>query len=451
MRLCCSVSAEWQDIRPEPDLGIGINPTIQATRSHDSMDMPGSAPSPNILIVLKRTASAWSDANALRLSAALSYYSIFSIAPLLVLAVGIAGWFFGPEAVTGQLQYDLQWLMGGRAAEFVQSMVKSTSQPSQSLLATGVGLVTLLVGASGVFGQLKDALNSIWSVKVMSSGWRGYARQQLLSFGMVLVIGFLLLVSFLLTTLLDAFSRWIEALLRLPSWIWGSVGVLLSLMVVTILFALIFKVLPDVKIAWRNVWTGAAFTAVLFEVGKFGLALYLGRESTTSSFGAAGSIVLLLLWIYYASCILLFGAEFTKEYTLAQGERLTPTKFATPVKETLVVPDVERTPVRTGPEPTQESLAAIFPPRVEPAVASSAPASAVPEFIRENMAASVLGGLGCGLAVGVAERIYSHKAGGSPEENIRTASHMFGAAALVLIARYGSKALGRIKGSLRVD
>ncbi|EDY20146.1 ribonuclease BN [Chthoniobacter flavus Ellin428] len=403
-----------------------------------------------MLTLFKRTASAWSDANALRLSAALAYYSIFSVAPLLVLAVGVAGWFFGTKAMTGQLQDDLRELMGGRAADFIQSMVQSASQPSTSFWATSIGLVTLLIGASGVFGQLKDALNSIWSVKVKSGGWKVYVRQELLSFGMVVVIGFLLLVSFILTTLLNAFSRWVEAILRLPSWIWGGAGVLLSLVVVTLLFALIFKVLPDVKIHWRDVWAGAAFTAVLFEAGKFGLAYYLGRASTTSSFGASGSVVLILLWVYYASCIVLFGAEFTKEYALARGEKLQTTKFATPVPTEIsqAVSPVHET--YAGPQPAQESLGAIFPASAEPSSSESAASRELPKYLREHMAASILGGLGCGLAVGVAERVYTSRAGGSPEKNIRIASRMFGAAALVLIARYGSKVVGRIKGALHL-
>jgi len=412
--------------------------------------MPGkSSSSPNVLTLFKRTASAWSDANALRLSAALAYYSIFSIAPLLVLAVGIAGWFFGAEAVTGQLQDDLQGLMGGRAADVIQSMVKSTSRPSTSLLATVIGLVTLLIGASGVFGQLKDALNAIWSVKVKSGGWRIYLRQQLLSFGMVLVIGFLLLVSFVLTTVLNAFSHWVEAILRLPSWVWGGAGVVLSLLVVTLLFALIFKVLPDVKIHWRHVWTGAAFTALLFEVGKFGLAFYLGRAGTTSSFGAAGSVVLILLWVYYASCIVLFGAEFTKEYALARGEKLLPTEYATPVPAEV---SQSQSPVHetySGPAPTHESLGLVFPAAPEPSPSEPAHTGEMPDYIREHMTVSVLGGLGCGLVVGVAERVYASRNAGTPEKNIRLASRMFGAAALVLIARYGTKVARRIKDALR--
>jgi membrane protein len=278
--------------------------------------------------------SAWMDKNALRLSAALAYYSLFSLAPLLVLSVGLAGWFFGADAVTGQLNEELRGFVGQQAAGVIQSMVQSTSRPEKSLLATIVGAVTLLIGASGVFGELKDALNTIWEVKLKPGlGWRLLVRQRLLSFSMVLVIGFLLLVSFLLTTLLNAFNKWVATILQVPAWVWGGAGVLLSFVVVTFLFALIFKVLPDVTIDWRHTWIGALATALLFEIGKFGLAYYLGRESTASSFGAAGAVVLLLLWVYYASGILLFGASFTRTYALAVGARFSPTSLVEPSTE----------------------------------------------------------------------------------------------------------------------
>jgi membrane protein len=387
------------------------------------------------IALLKQTANGWMDANALRLSAALSYYSIFSIAPLLVLALGIAGWFFGLDAIRGQLQDDLQGLVGRQSAAVIQSMVQSNSQPSKSLAATCVGIVTLLIGASGVFGQLKDALNTIWNVKVISGGWKLLLRERLMSFGMVLVIGFLLLVSCLLTTLLNAFSHWIEVILQLPSWIWGGVAMLLSLLVVTVLFALIFKVLPDVHIRWQHVWVGAFFTALLFEVGKFGLAFYLGRESTSSSFGAAGSVVLLLLWVYYASCILLFGAEFTKEYSLAHGAKVQPSALAQPLS-------AEECAKKRGhvavPEPARESLAAVFPPPSPgPPASDSRNLDELPKYVREHMVVSMLGGVGCGLAVGLAERIYSRDGRRMAKPDVRTASHMFGAAVLVLLTRYG--------------
>jgi len=229
----------------------------------------------------------------------------------------------------GRLYYELNGFVGQQAAAVIQSMVQSTSRPATSVAATLIGVVTLLVGASGVFGELKDALNIIWQVRAKPGlGWRGMVRQRLLSFGMVLVIGFLLLVSFLLTTLLNAFNHWVEAILRLPDWIWGGVGIILSYLLVSALFALIFKVLPDVRIDWRHAWIGSLATALLFEGGKFALAYYLGRQSTSSSFGAAGAVVLLLLWVYYASGILLFGAAFTKVYAFADGTPGGPTGVA---------------------------------------------------------------------------------------------------------------------------
>lgn len=279
--------------------------------------------------LLKDTFNDWMEDKALRLSAALAYYSIFSIAPLFVIAIGIAGVVLGEEAVQGQLQATLSDYVGPVAAQSVQEMVKSAAKPGQGAVATVVGFATLLLGAGGVFGQLKDALNSIWEVKSLSgSGVSGFVRERLLSFGMVLVIGFLLLASLLATTVIAGLSHYLEARFALPSFIWSAVNFVVSFGLSTALFALIFKVLPDAKIEWRSVWIGAGVTALLFELGKFGLSFYLGREGTASSFGAAGSIVLLLLWVYYASCILFFGAEFTQVYARAAGHAIAPSDGA---------------------------------------------------------------------------------------------------------------------------
>jgi membrane protein len=347
--------------------------------------------------------------NALRLSAALAYYSIFSMAPLLVLAVGLAGWFLGDKADSGHLARELQGLVGPQAAQAMQSMVQSASKPSQSLTATVVGLVTLLIGASGVFGQLKDALNTIWEVRSKPGlGIRGFVRERLLSFGMVLVIGFLLLVSFLLTALINAFGDWIGAYVPAP-WLWGSAGLVGSFAVVTLLFGLIFKVLPDVKIAWKHVWIGAATTGLFFEFGKFGLAFYLGRGGATSSFGSAGSVVLLLLWVYYASCILLFGAEFTKVYAAANGGKLQPSEFAVPVTaEARLQQGMEARD--TPAPPRRESLSAVFP---KPHVENETPEGlgAVNVYLREHPAASLLAALCFGLVAGVISRAAESESG----------------------------------------
>lgn len=249
---------------------------------------------------LKEMAGDWMEDNVLRLSAALAYYSysIFSIAPLLVIALGIAGWVLGPDAVRGHLDDQLRAMMGPEAAKAVQSLVQSASKPSDSAWATAIGFLTLLLGASGVFGQLKDALNTIWEVKALrSSGLFGFVKERLLSFGMVLVIGFLLLTSLVLTTALAALMKYFGGMFPISEAAVGITGFVVSAGIVTTLFALIFKVLPDANVCWRHVWIGAAVTALFFEIGKFLLGFYLGRQSTASSYGAAGSVVLVLLWV----------------------------------------------------------------------------------------------------------------------------------------------------------
>ncbi|MEO7101546.1 MAG: YhjD/YihY/BrkB family envelope integrity protein [Luteolibacter sp.] len=275
--------------------------------------------------LLKRSMNDWMEDKALRLSAALAYYSIFSLAPLLVITIGIAGLVMGTEAASGQLYGELKSYVGAAPADALQSMVQSANKPAQSTLAAVAGCATLLLGASGVFGQLKDALNTIWEVEAESrAGLIGMLRGKLLNFGMVLVIGFLLLVSLLMSTAIAGLNHRLEAILPLPAWVWSAIAFVISVGIVTALFALIFKVLPDARIGWRDVWAGALLTALLFEIGKTGLSWYLGRESTASAYGAASSIVLLLLWVYYASCILFFGAEFTQVYAQDRGRVIEP-------------------------------------------------------------------------------------------------------------------------------
>jgi len=274
------------------------------------------------------------DHKALRLSAALAYYAVFSIAPLLVITLGIAGVIWGHDAAKGQLYtqqlYDqLQSYVGSQAASAIRGMVESASGQSKGKVATIVGFVVLMCGASGVFGELKDALNTIWGVKPKPGiGMKGLIRDKLLNFGMVLVIGFLLLVSLVVSAAVAALSHHLQYELPMPPWAWVCLSSLLSFATVTVLFAMIFKILPDAKIRWGDVTIGATITAFLFELGKTGLGWYLGRESTAHAYGAAGSVVLLLLWIYYASCILFFGAEFTQVYAQARGHGIQPTAYA---------------------------------------------------------------------------------------------------------------------------
>jgi membrane protein len=281
------------------------------------------------VVLLRATFESWFEDKALRLSAAVAYYSIFSIAPLLILSISLAGLFLGEEAVKGHLDSQLVHYIGAAGAQAVQSMVKSAAQADQGFLATVLGFVTLFVGATGVFGQLKDALNTIWEVRVKpGKAWLRLLRERIVSFGMVLVIGFLLLTSLLLTTVLAAFNEYLGQVLPLPGMLWTFISTAGSFGLVSVLFAFIFKVLPDARIGWRTVWRGAFFTAALFEVGKLALSLYLGRESTASSYGAAGAVVLLLLWVYYNACILFLGAEFTQVYAMHSGHHIQPSPGA---------------------------------------------------------------------------------------------------------------------------
>lgn len=284
--------------------------------------------------LLKRSFEGWMEDKALRLSAALAYYSIFSIAPLLVITIGIAGLVLGEEAVTGELYGGLRSYVGAQSAAAIQSMVESASKPSQGIIATVAGFVMLLLGASGVFGELKDALNTIWGVTPKPGrGVLAMVRGKFLNFGMVLVIGFLLLVSLVLSTAIAGLNDRLESALPLPAFVWSALAFVISLGLVTTLFAMIFKVLPDARIRWRHVWFGALITALLFEIGKTGLGWYLGREGAASAYGAAGAVVLLLLWIYYTSCILFFGAEFTQVYAEADEGVIEPAAHAVRVTD----------------------------------------------------------------------------------------------------------------------
>ncbi|RBP47902.1 membrane protein [Roseimicrobium gellanilyticum] len=308
-------------------------------------------------VILRRSVEGFAEDGVLRLSAALSYYSIFSIAPLLIVAVYIVGVFYGPDAAKGQLESQLENYIGTPAATAVQALVKSAHQPLRGGFALALGLAALMIGASGVFGQLKDSLNTIWEVQLKTTSVvRDFIHNRLLSFAMVLVIGFLLLTSLLLSAAVASLNTYLQGRFGVPAFVWTTANFVLSFAIVTTLFAMILKVLPDVQIAWRHVWLGAAVTAVLFETGKLGLAYYLGRESTLSSFGAAGSVVLLLLWVYYSSCILLFGAEFTRAYTQVMAEKIAPEPDAKPVTEEARAQSGLPSPSTKGTEPNPDSV-----------------------------------------------------------------------------------------------
>jgi membrane protein len=278
---------------------------------------------------LVETAKEFIDDGALRLGAALAYYSVFSIAPLLLIATSVAGAVFGEEAVRGELEAHLTGSLGKGGATAVQDLVANTGRHEGGFLMSVIGLGMLLVGAGGVFGQLQDALNTVWGVKSPSGRpiWR-ILKERFLSFSMVLGMGFLLLISMTLTTALQLIRGSVEAAILLPNPLWILVGDAMSFGAIVALFAAIFKVLPDAQVAWKDVWSGALFTAILFAVGKVGLGWYLGREATTASYGAAGSLAIVLLWVHYSSLILLFGAEFTQVRAARRGCAIIPARGA---------------------------------------------------------------------------------------------------------------------------
>ncbi len=288
-----------------------------------------------MLSLLKQTASEWMEDDAPSLGAALAYYTVFSLAPLMTIAIAIAGFFFGKEAAQGQVFDELRGLLGQEGGKAVEEMVQSANaQPTAGIVATVISVVILLFGASGVFGQLQASLNRIWGVKPKPGrGVLGIIQDRLLSFGFTLVVGFLLLVSLLLTAGIALMADWLGGLMPGSETLAQILNIVISLAMITLLFATIFKFLPDAKIAWRDVWIGAFLTALLFTIGKFALGIYLGKSGVASSYGAAGSLIVLLLWVYYSSQILFFGAEFTQVYANRFGSRVAPAENAVPAHQ----------------------------------------------------------------------------------------------------------------------
>jgi membrane protein len=257
------------------------------------------------------------------MGAALAYYTIFSIAPLLVIAIAVAGFFFGQDAASGEIFAQLRGLVGDEGATAIQGLVKSASEPGKGTFAAIAGVVTLLLGATTVFGELQSDLDRIWDApKPEKGGLWGMLRGRLLSFGMILGIGFLLLVSLIFSAALAALSHFWDAWFTEWEFVLQTINFVVSFAMITGLFALIYKLLPRCDIGWKDVWVGAIVTSLLFSVGKLLIGLYLGRSSVASGFGAAGSLVIVLLWVYYSAQIFLLGAEFTKTYAYRHGSRM---------------------------------------------------------------------------------------------------------------------------------
>ena len=282
--------------------------------------------------LLKQTFSEWLEDKAPQLGAALAYYTVFSLAPLILVLLAIVGLLFrnDPGGAWNKITEQMSYFLDKSAVEVVQNIAQKAAQPNKSLLATIIGILLALFGASGVFGQLQDALNTIWGVRAKpGAGIWGFLRSRFLSFALVGGVCFLLLVSLTLESVLKGFSHYIQGVL--PGGIVIAIAVywIFDLAVVILLFAIIFKFLPDAKIRWRDVWIGAAITAIFFAIGKWALGLYLGSGSAASAYGAASSLITLLLWVYYSSQILLFGAEFTQVYACRAGRGITPDEHAT--------------------------------------------------------------------------------------------------------------------------
>jgi membrane protein len=273
--------------------------------------------------LVKAAASGWVDDYAQSMGAALAYYTMFSIAPLLLIVISIAGLFFGDQAARGEIFNQLEGMLGAPGALAVQGLLESMRQPAESVTAAVFGVVLLLIGATSVFSELQDALDRIWQapVRATQSGVWGLIRARLLSFGMILGIGFLLMVSLVASAALAALRKWWGPVLGDWAAAASSIELGSSFLLTTVVFAMIYKVMPRVHIAWKDVWIGAAATAVLFTGGKFLIAVYIGRSGVASTFGAAASLVVVLVWVYYSAQIFLLGAEFTWAYAHKFGSR----------------------------------------------------------------------------------------------------------------------------------
>jgi membrane protein len=271
---------------------------------------------------LKTVFADWWEDNAPRLGAALAYYTLFALAPLLIIAVAVAGLIFGQQAAQGHVMAQIEGLMGHNGATAVQGMLEGARKPTSGIIASVFGLFTLLLGATGLFGELQAALNTIWEVPDRpGNGFLGILRNRFLSFTMVLGMGFLLLVSLLISAALAAAGHFMGGMFPTVAIAGQLVNFLVSILVTTMLFAMIYKYLPNVAIAWNDVWVGAAVTALLFTAGKFLIGLYLGTSGIASAYGAASSLVIVLIWVYYSAQIFLLGAEFTQIYASRWGSR----------------------------------------------------------------------------------------------------------------------------------
>ncbi|MBC8070269.1 MAG: YihY/virulence factor BrkB family protein [Deltaproteobacteria bacterium] len=288
---------------------------------------------PKLIDLLKRTVSDWQHDDTGRMAASLAYYAAISIAPLLIVVIAVAGWVFGEDAARGAVMDQLGGVLGNDSAATVESMIAGADKPRTGLIATAMGIAVLLFGATGVFVELQSSMNAIWDVEPKPGGGpMAFIRHRVLSLAMVLGIAFLLLISLALSAGLTALGSALEPYIPGAPIVWELVMFGASFLIITLLFGMIFKVLPDVNVRYRDVWIGAAFTAALFVLGKFLVGIYLKQADVATSYGAAGSVVVMLLWVYYSAHIFFFGAEFTQAYAHLHGSRWEPTRDAIPAQ-----------------------------------------------------------------------------------------------------------------------
>lgn len=300
--------------------------------------------------ILKDTFNSFLDDRGLKFSASLSYYTVFSLAPLLLLMISLASVFFGREAIQGKVFGEINGLIGNQAAAQIQEIIRNMELSGETTLAVVIGGITLLIGATSVFGEIQDSINSIWRVKAKPKrGWVKLLKDRLLSSSLIVGLGFLLIVSLIINGLMLALSDWLKVYFPdVTLIIFQVINIMLSFLVITTLFGVIFKVLPDAKIAWKDVRAGAFFTACLFMLGRYLIGLYINYSGTASAYGAAGSLIVILVWVYYTAAILYFGAEFTRVYAEYVGARIEPADYAVYVeqqekeKEVAVLPETAK-------------------------------------------------------------------------------------------------------------
>ena len=284
----------------------------------------------SLLNVGKYTVTQWIEDEPFQLAAALSYYTLFSLAPLMIILIAVAGFAFGREAAQNQIVETIQGMIGQDSAKAIQDMIQNASnKPKTGIISTVIGIIALIFGAGGVVGQLQTSLNTIWGVTPKpGQGIWGFIRQRFISFSMILAIGFLLLVSLVVSAFLAGLTQWMGSLFGGTAVLAHALDLLVSFVFITALFAIIYKFLPDVRIEWRDVGVGAALTSFLFTIGKVLIGFYLGSSGVTSAYGAAGSLITVLLWVYYSSLIFFLGAEFTQVYATQYGSGVVPAENA---------------------------------------------------------------------------------------------------------------------------